>query len=194
MSRISTIDLDGKNRDEALEELRNSVNQIGLDGSLLKNIDHYTIDKDHPIQQGATFQKPDEEALRTWHSLYSNARFVMRHASKAFESADEIRIWPHHFDIGTYIPLNEEGSKAIGMGLAIPDSVVNDFYFYIYGWQRDVVIDLSKFTPLSVGEWKTGDWNGGALPVSVLISREDQSVKASEFFMESINEFLKVLQ
>jgi hypothetical protein len=194
MSRISTIEFEGKTRDEVLGELKNSVNQIGLDGSLLKHIDHYKIEKDHPIMEGASFQKPEEDALRTWHSLFSNARFVIRHVSKGLESADEIRIWPHHFDIGTFIPLNEEGSKAIGMGLAIPDSVVNDFYFYIYGWQKDFNLDMSKFIPLSVGEWKTGDWNGGILTLSDMISHEDQSTKASIFLTESINEYLKVLQ
>ena len=196
MSRISTIDFDGKNRNEVLAELKSAVTQLGLEGTSLKHIDHYTIEKEHPIQKGASFAKPDEEVLRTLHSLYSNARIVLRHTSKSLEFADEIRIWPHHFDIGTYIPLNKEGTKSIGIGLAIPDSVVDEFYFYTYGWQKDVSIDMSNFAALSVGEWKTGDWKGGLLPISELISGngEEQSEKASTFLKESINEFLKVLQ
>lgn len=194
MSRITTINLHAKNRDEVLDELRSSVNQLGLDGGLLKHIDHYTIEKSHPIQQGEIFQKPDEEALLTWHSLYSNARLVMRHASKALDSSDEIRIWPHHFDIGNYIPLNDDGTKAIGIGLAIPDSVVDDFYFYIYGWRKDVNIDMSGFEPLSAGEWKSGDWNGGILPINRLISQDNQSETTLTFFEVSIREYLNILK
>ena len=196
MTRLWSIDLSGKSRTEVLSELKSEVSKLGLNGSSLKFIDHYKIETPHPIESGAPFEKPQNNDLLTWYSMYSNARIILSQAASEFSQADEIRIWPHHFDIGTYIPLDENGTKAMGMGLAIPDTIIDDFYFYIYGWQKNVKIDHSEFKELSIGNWRWGDWNGAVLPYQELIAKTEsnQRDEALKFFKESIQAYLSILK
>jgi len=55
-----------------------------------------------------------------------------------------IRIWPHHFDLGIYTQLSAENTF-MGAGLAIPDSLVDDLYFYASGYKNGEGIETKDF-------------------------------------------------
>ncbi|MFT7157928.1 MAG: hypothetical protein ACI8Q1_002953 [Parvicella sp.] len=89
-------------------------------------------------------------------------------AQKAFEQFldyqnldSPIRIWPHHFDLGIYTKLESENTF-MGAGLAIPDSLVNDFYFYASGYKNGIGIETKTYGKLNIGDWRS-DWNGATL-------------------------------
>lgn len=75
-----------------------------------------------------------------------------------------IRIWPHHFDLGIYTKLVADNTF-MGAGLAIPDSLVNDFYFYASAYKNGQAIESKNFGKMTLGEWRT-DWNGATLASS----------------------------
>jgi hypothetical protein len=75
-----------------------------------------------------------------------------------------IRIWPHHFDLGIYSKL-EADNTFMGAGLAIPDSLVNDFYFYASAYKNGQAIETKNFGKMTNGEWRS-DWNGATLASS----------------------------
>ena len=152
MSRIWATQLDGKSRDEILQELQQVINDLGMDGRQIQHISHYTLEYQHPIQSGATFEKPNDNLLEEWHAIYSTARVDIREALSDLLATSELRIWPHHFDMGSFIPLTEDGSAAIGVGLAPPDAVFDGFYYYIFGWQKDKSHDHKKLEPLNHGQ------------------------------------------
>ena len=74
-----------------------------------------------------------------------------------------IRIWPHHFDLGIYVQLDGNGKLFMGGGLAIPDTLVDDMYFYASGWKNGQAVVTGNFSELENGEWRS-DWNGATLP------------------------------
>ncbi len=79
---------------------------------------------------------------------------------KANELTSEIRVWPHHFDMGVYTKLSDK--LFLGAGLAIPDSVESEFYFYASGWNDGQAINTKNLPKLSVGSWHA-EWTGGTL-------------------------------
>jgi hypothetical protein len=99
-----------------------------------------------------------------------------------------INIWPHHFDTGTYHPLSETGS--IGTGFAVADTIVNEPYFYIYGWAKDKTIDYASAPDLPFGEWKTGSWKGAIMPLST-VTRLPNLKDDLKIFFASTSEFFK---
>ena len=96
-----------------------------------------------------------------------------------------IRVWPHHFDSGVYTGLNN--NIAIGFGLAVPDTMSKEHYFYISGYNGHDALNTQGFSPLSNGEWKNNGFKGAILPATTI----DKS-KALLFFKEAIDNYKKV--
>lgn len=92
----------------------------------------------------------------------------------------EIRIWPHHLDTGAFVALNDNSGKSVGLGMAIPDSVMGDHYFYISGYMGHNSIETDKFSKLTHGEWKNDGFKG-----AVLNATETTSQQVIQFFKEA---------
>ena len=110
-------------------------------------------------------------------------------AQKAFEQflegqklASPIRIWPHHFDLGIYTKLKSENTF-MGAGLAIPDSLVDDFYFYASGYKNGEAIATKSFEKMTNGDWRK-DWNG-----ATIASCNITIMEALAFLNEAKNKF-----
>ncbi|MEM9897740.1 MAG: hypothetical protein AAF789_15395, partial [Bacteroidota bacterium] len=108
--------------------------------------------------------------------------------------------WPHHFDVGAYMPVlreKEKDLKSIGIGLAIADKDHHEPYFYVNHWvegDEDPHIHLPYVGPGAV--WMLEDWHGTILPVSELLKVKDAAAQAElvhRFFMEAINANLKLI-
>ncbi|WP_027418560.1 hypothetical protein [Crocinitomix catalasitica] len=93
-----------------------------------------------------------------------------------------IRIWPHHFDLGIYAKLETENTF-MGAGIAIPDTLVDDFYFYASGYKNGAAIVTKTFEEMEVGNWRT-DWNGATIAATNL---DDKT--ALTFLTEAKNKF-----
>jgi hypothetical protein len=84
--------------------------------------------------------------------------------SNQFHSLTQPRIWPHHFDTGAigYFDINKKVS--VGLGLAMPDDMVADWYFYVSGYHGTDAIKTDEFKPLKNGVWRSeAKWNGATL-------------------------------
>lgn len=94
---------------------------------------------------------------------------------------EEIRLWPHHFDTGVYLEIND--TTGIGFGLAMQDDMVGAPYFYYtaYGLNGHT-IDYSSPPPLTVGKWFTENWKGAVLPLPKV---NQQSIRL--FLLETMN-------
>ncbi len=72
-----------------------------------------------------------------------------------------MRCWPHHFDIATYVQLEEgnfESAKGIGIGMSPGDESYDQPYFYINPWPH---MDPQKLPDAPVpGHWHTQDFVG----------------------------------
>ena len=94
-----------------------------------------------------------------------------------------IRVWPHHFDTGAYAPLGDTGIS-IGIGMAIPDTLSDEHYFYISGYKDGKTIFPSSRNDLSLGKWVSEGFTGAILSTKDIIESE-----AVQFFQEAIDQF-----
>ena len=94
-------------------------------------------------------------------------------ATRAMSEMGELRIWPHHFDLG-YFQDKGHGGKSIGGGFAVGDEHYASPYFYVnpYG------IDRPDALPgLEHGFW-TDKWFGAVLTVEAFEGSNGDDVAA----------------
>lgn len=185
------MNLDGWTKHQVLANLLAASKETGLDTSLLKPISQFTIPS-HPVNDGAMYQKPPLNILETWASWLTNGNQLLKRIKPGFESSSEIRIWPHHFDLGLYIPMTKDDTgsdiQSIGAGLAIADSYVSEPYFYINYWSKETIISRMENVIFDYGYWNTRDWKGLVLPLSLLIQQpsSQQEQFAIDFFQNGV--------
>ncbi|MFT5618895.1 MAG: hypothetical protein ACI85I_002130 [Arenicella sp.] len=95
----------------------------------------------------------------------------------------EIRVWPHHFDLGIYTEADSSKNLFVGAGLAVPDSLVDDLYYYISGYKDGESMAVSSFLALSQGKW-ADNWDGG-----VMASTGKSGNEISTFLIETLQIF-----
>lgn len=155
--------LGGKTHEQVIDWLQASSHQLGMEKPYSFDL-HYNL----PFEwnDDFTFQVDDLNEMNRLIAL----RILANNALSTFliteKLQSDIRIWPHHFDTGAFVVLEDGSGKSVGMGMAIPDSLVNDHYFYISGYRGHDSMDTSNLGELSKGEWINEGFKGAALPAS----------------------------
>lgn len=152
------------------------------------NLDNYHYDfhyeLPYPFPNGEYKLKSIiQQELNDFIKLMNVAQASLEGLLQQYNFKSDIRVWPHHFDLGAFVQVNE--SLSIGLGLAIPDEAIDDFYFYVSGYNGHDAIETKGFSPLSEGEWQTGSWKAASLRASNA-TRET----VSNFLNEAVNTFL----
>lgn len=81
--------------------------------------------------------------------------------------ADEVRCWPHHFDLATLLYL--ESGRTIGAGMSPGDETYEHPYLYVRGYGPDGALDSPDPTPtLPTGHWHGTGWFGAVLTAEEL--------------------------
>lgn len=144
---------------------------------------HYTLPYD--ISDDYIFHATAEDLLRE-SQMRTMARIVISSVLQIHAMESEIRIWPHHFDTGALaVPPGKE-QISIGLGLAIPDSLIDSYYFYISAYEGHNAIDTTSFDELVNGQWLNNGFKGAALDAA---DRKEHQV--IDFYKEAIKTFLK---
>ena len=68
--------------------------------------------------------------------------------------------------------------------MAIPDTMINDFYLYVSGYKGHDAIELPPETTLENGSYHSEGWKGFALPVEGISDEE-----AKTFFTNAMNQY-----
>ena len=167
-----------------------NLHDIGLDTTKFRAHTHYTI-PDHETAHGATYRVTSKETLSEFTRYRNNGHLVMSHYASNFQSADPLRVWPHHFDEGCYIPIQTrlgEVTRSISLGMAVPDSDYQDAYFYVTAWnkeaqQQDQLPDIDP-----PANWHTSGWTGQVLEIRHLVGLppEEQAITTCRFFEAAI--------
>ncbi len=144
---------------------------------------HYDLPYD--ITDDYIFKLEDASELKKLIKLRTLAQSVIQDFLKHNKLDSEIRIWPHHFDTGAFAALEDETGISIGLGLAIPDTLHNDYYFYIGAYQGHDAVSTSGFKPLTHGQWSDEGFIGAILPISGI----DNSTGVA-FFQEALAEYI----
>ena len=170
--------LDGATHEKTLEWLK-EVSETFL-GKKYSYDFHY--DLPYEIADDFIFKLLDSNKLNELVELRVLTQLTLEQVLKDHNSTSDIRVWPHHFDSGAYVSLDE--NTAIGFGLAIPDTLCAEHYFYISGYKGHDALATEGFSPLSNGEWKNKGFKGAILPAASIDKQ-----KAVLFFKEAIENY-----
>ncbi|MBT8181904.1 MAG: hypothetical protein KJO53_09980 [Eudoraea sp.] len=143
---------------------------------------HY--ESPYAIKDNFIFQILDTKRLEELLALRVLSQTVLESFLEKYRLNSEIRIWPHHFDTGAYAIYDNMSNKAVGLGLAVPDTVCNEHYFYISGYHDQNIIDTSDYNPLSIGTWGAGEFKGAILP-----AKEVNKSAGLSFFSEAFSQY-----
>lgn len=159
----SWLSLDGSTHAEVLNWLGQRTSKAGFSSAY-----NYTFHYDLPYSIDSEFVFKCESSTRLKELLEIRilANKVMHSFLEEHQLTSEIRIWPHHFDTGAFVTLDDGSGKSVGFGLAIADSVSTEHYFYMSGYVGHHFIDTAEFEPLSRGIWKVEDYKAAVLGVS----------------------------
>lgn len=176
------INLDGKTHQEVVQWLRNVTAVLGANTPYSYQL-HYDLPYEK-ITDGFVFQKPSEEELTRLLGLRNIAQNASEAIVKELNLDTDIRIWPHHFDTGGFVVLDAAKNISVGFGMAIPDSVVDDFYLYTSGYINHDGIDTASFEKLTSGTWRNEGFKGAVLPM-----KNTDEVRVIAFFKEAISAY-----
>ncbi len=186
------VDLKGKTKQQVFDELKRGLSELGVDVAALKNELHYQISA-HPLDEGAVFTVNDRQYFYENTILRYNANSVLNEIAAAAEKAEPVRVWPHHFDTGSLIPVSHNGkgelSQSIGIGWAISDSMIDEPYYYLSFWSEKPVEKLKELPPLETGRWMMPGWSGAVLKHSEILeagSANEQHEMVKSFFDSGI--------
>lgn len=143
---------------------------------------HYELP--YNINDDFRFELSDAKRLAELTQLRILAQAALTETLSSNNLESPIRVWPHHFDSGAYASLN--GNSAVGFGLAIPDSVCSEHYFYISGYKGHDAVPIDGFSPLSKGEWKNDGFTG-----AIFSSKTANLAEVVSFFTEAIESYKK---
>lgn len=196
---IDDLILDGKSKEEVFSELQKLFNSHGLTGDKLSMKLHYDLPQQR-IGNGGVFKVRNVSAFAEINKQRHNANLMLTKVASHYRDVSDIRIWPHHFDSGGLISLAYDAQqnvlRSIGIGFAIPDTLVNEPYFYLSFWTADSTKELENPPAFSgKGMWKTPDWKGAVLPILDLLEFPDSKSQWEEvrkFFEDGIKTLVQV--
>lgn len=158
-----TLQLDGTSHAEVLQWIRRMAKDSDINTPYIYAL-HYELP--YTITDDYIYTLKDLSKLQKLVAFRKLSKSTIQEFLQNNQLNSEIRIWPHHFDTGAFASLEDESDLAIGLGLAIPDTMCDDYYFYIGGYQGHDDLDTSGFKPLTTGKWYNEGFKGAILPIS----------------------------
>lgn len=199
---LGVFPLSGQNLTTAISFVSTQARELGLKGKEIEPIEHFEL-PDHPLKQGAPFQMVSPAVHQELARYRRNATLLLQAIAGEYEYASAVATWPHHFDTASLLTVKfddqSNAEKTIGMGMAIPDNLCDEHYFYVNHWVKDSG-DISYDTLPNLpgdGQWKTGDWNGAILPLSAVVGAGDgakQCALAEDFLRKAIKASIDLLE
>ena len=176
------IPLHGSTIGQAEIALRDALSSAGLNGKRFTLNRHYELPA-HPVSQGANFDTSRREALEQLTAWYANASGVLEDFRSRIRS-EEVRCWPHHFDIATFAPFAPGRSSSIGM---LPgDEMYPEPYFYVNAYPAPAPQAMPDESALAGGGvWNSDGWFGAVLTGSRLTADPSAQAEQIHAFLDS---------
>ncbi len=178
-----SLRLDGTTHTEIVKWITQTAIEAGIKKPFEYDL-HYELPYT-PITDDFTFKLHNVNRLRELTNFRILAQLTLEAFLENQQLQSDIRTWPHHFDTGAFVSLEDKTGLAFGLGLAIPDTMVNDYYFYISGYKGHDGVDTSDFNSLTAGKWYNDGFKGAVLPVTGI-----DEITASTFFEEALANYI----
>jgi len=149
---------------------------------------HYEL-PDHPVASGARFVVEDQSAFSELARWFHNADLLFAELRAAEPKMSEVRCWPHHFDLGALITLDD--GKQIGLGMSPGDSTYEQPYLYCSPYPQPSPDDLPALD--AIGHWHTEGFVSVVLPGDRLVVEQDQPTAARAYLAGALQACRTVL-
>jgi hypothetical protein len=161
---LDTFPLQGATHEDLVKWFQRMLSQHGADPDRYRFDFHYDLpchaDRSH-------FPAPDADELARLAALRSTAHKALELTLASHTDTEPVRIWPHHFDSGALLTLERKSDgtpvSTVGMGLAVPDAIVPEHYFYVSPWRKEGTSKVSTLAELTFGRWVSDGFNGAVL-------------------------------
>jgi len=130
------------------------------------------------VAAGTAFPDGPDAARAELARWFANADGLLRRVAGAWPGSAPVRVWPHHFDVGSVLPLADGGgeqSPSIGVGLSPGDEGIPEPYWYATVWPEPT----GPRPELPAGRWQTQGWSGAVLVGSDLVAAGGGAAQAS---------------
>ena len=121
MKILEWVSQDGKTFHQYERELINTLNEMDFEVDGLTEPLHFEIPVYAFLEEN--LDRPEENSLMSWIRIRTQANHACMEFLGHIQKSAEIRIWPHHFDTGVYVEVNQE--VGVGFGLAMADSIID---------------------------------------------------------------------
>lgn len=171
--------LDGKTHSEIITWIRRTSLEVKFN-----KVYEYKLHYELPYKDKLNayiFQRPSKEVTE---QLIQQRDLAQQALEKVLKDQDTaVRVWPHHFDSGAFF--TTKNKIGIGLGMAVPDTMINDFYFYVSGYKGHDAIELPEPIQIENGNYHHKEWKGFVLPVAGTMLEE-----AVEFYTTAIRAYV----
>jgi hypothetical protein len=185
LQSVTTID---RTVETIEHEVAGKLVELNLDPKGFTDELHFEIPK-YPFSE-MPFVAISQADMTEWKSYRRLANELCTKVLEDLLLESEIRIWPHHFDTGIYVKL--QNNIGLGFGLAMEDSMAGAPYFYLSGYPEQGSLDYNSLPELTHGRWEIGEyWQGAILPLSSLKNghyEENENV-INDYLSKSVNWF-----
>jgi hypothetical protein len=178
-AEVGRLGLSGRTRAEAFAWIVDRAGDLGAPAERLRLEAPYTI-PEHPVGGGAPFAAGADGALTELARWFADGDAVLRAVASAWLVATPVRVWPHHFDVGTVLPLDDrhgEGAPSIGVGLSPGDEGIPEPYFYVTPWPPPPAGSLPDLP--AGGRWHRDGWTGALLTGSEVVAAGGGAAQAA---------------
>lgn len=183
---VNDLPFAGQSLAEAEAWLDRRLGELGLSPASPVNLP-YTLPEDATEIAIFPTYTPGLDALAAWYTLAADAlEAVAADITDLKPGPSDVRCWPHHFDIATYVDLEErdfETAKGIGIGLSPGDESYAEPYFYVNPWPH---LDTATLpAPVAPGHWHTTGFVGAIATASKMLGLDDPAAGTLSFLRGS---------
>jgi hypothetical protein len=179
-SVVDSFGLRGHTLREAHGWVRTQCEAAGADGARYTQRKHYEIPP-HPVAHGAKFTG-DPVAGRALSQLWDNASRLLDVVAASNAGASSVRLWPHHFDAGLIITIDDK--RSIGAGYTPGDHYYEEPYWYVNPFPRPTA---ATRPPLAGGaHWHEAAFLGAVLPWSAYAASGAQGAAVAAYLRSAL--------
>jgi hypothetical protein len=184
-------DLAGRARDEAFAWLEEKALDLGAPHGRLAPHVPYAL-PEHPVGKGGRFALPGDDSLAEVGRWIADGDALLREVASGWPGSSPVRVWPHHFDVGSVLPLGAGGGEdaaSMGAGLSPGDEGIAEPYLYVTPWPPPEAGEALPELPAG-GRWHREGWVGAVLTGSEIVAGgagEAQAARARAFLEGAVS-------
>jgi hypothetical protein len=182
---IDELDCAGKTLDECYAWLEAAIARRYDRDAVGLNRPGYDMPS-HAIASGSRFGKSSPAARAEIAGWFHDANLVMRDLRAKTPGATLPRVWPHHFDMGMLVSLEEHGHAQEGRSIGIGLSPGDDHYAEPYWYVNPYPVPASELPEPARGGWTDKGWTGVVLGAADVLDAGDQEAVSREFVDEAV--------